>query len=264
MTRRPPAGAAARLHRSSERALTRVATGLGALHDGVWLGLSGPAVLHAIDEDYYRAERKFADADWNRRGLLAWETDMLDRYFTPASRIAVTGAGGGREVLALLRAGYEPDGFECNVTLVAAANRLLEAEGLAQRVTPVGRDQWPPGAATYDGLVVGWGSYMLVQTRERRVAFLAEAHDHLRAGAPALVSFFVRPGDTRYFRTVERTANRLRHLRRRPPVEVGDTVRPNYVHYFTEEEVAAELADAGFDLCHFAAEPYGHAVGRAR
>jgi len=255
---------AVRLHHSSERVLTGFTTGLGALHDGVWLGLVGPDVLHGIDEDYYRKDRQFADEEWNRRGLLHWETEMLDRYFTPGSRIAVTGAGGGREVLALLRAGYQPDGFECNATLAAAANRLLDAEGFPHRVAPVGRDQWPSGTTTYDGLVVGWGSYMLVQTKARRVAFLRDAGDHLRAGAPVLLSFFVRAGDTRYFRTVERTANRLRRLRGRPPMEMGDTVRPNYLHYFTRDEVGAELADAGFDLCHFEAEPYGHAVGRAR
>ena len=39
----------------------------------------------------------------------------------------VVGGGGGREVLALRRLGYEVDGFECDPGLVACANELLAA-----------------------------------------------------------------------------------------------------------------------------------------
>ena len=40
-------------------------------------------------------------------------------------RLLVAGAGGGREVLALYKSGYEVDGFECHPELVALANTML-------------------------------------------------------------------------------------------------------------------------------------------
>jgi hypothetical protein len=38
-------------------------------------------------------------------------------------------------------------------------------------------------------------------------------------------------------------------------VETGDDLFPNYVHHFTEREVAAEMADAGFSVVRWV--PHG-------
>jgi hypothetical protein len=103
---------------------------------------------------------------------------------------------------------------------------------------------------------------MLIRGRARRVEFLRAARTVLRDGAPLLCSFFVRPDD-RYFAVVNRVARPVRRLRQAPPTELGDSIGPNYMHYFTRGELASELAEAGFALVDFGAEPYGHAIARA-
>jgi hypothetical protein len=47
-------------------------------------------------------------------------------------------------------------------------------------------------------------------------------------------------------------------------VTLGDALVPEQVHYFTRDEIEAELADGGLDLVDFGAEDYGWAVGRVR
>ncbi len=47
-------------------------------------------------------------------------------------------------------------------------------------------------------------------------------------------------------------------------MELGDSLRDTFDHHFTEDEVRGELAEAGFEMLHFAACPYGHAVGVVR
>ena len=74
----------------------------------------------------------------------------------------------------------------------------------------------------------------------------------------------VRPAVSRYLDVVYRLALPIRRLRRAALPEPGDCLLPNFVHYFTPEEIAGELAAGGFFTELRAAEPYGHALGRAR
>jgi hypothetical protein len=46
-------------------------------------------------------------------------------------------------------------------------------------------------------------------------------------------------------------------------VEVGDSLIPNYAHYFTREELQAEMKEGGFELTFCDTRDYGHGVGVA-
>ena len=46
--------------------------------------------------------------------------------------------------------------------------------------------------------------------------------------------------------------------------QVGDSLEPNFVHRFTRDEIASELAEGGFELKSFGVTPYGHALARAK
>jgi hypothetical protein len=61
---------------------------------------------------------------------------------------------------------------------------------------------------------------------------------------------------------VAKIASAVRRLRRDEPVELGDWLAPNFFHLFSEEEIRAELRDAGFRVDHYAGQPYGHALAR--
>jgi hypothetical protein len=250
-----------RVYLESERATNAALGLLRGCFDGVWLGLLSRRQLSGIDEAYYDRSGEYVAESYNRQGLWHWEQAAIENHFSGVRRIVVTSAGGGREVLALAKAGYEVAGFEPHQRLALFGSRLLAAEGLIATICPSVRDRWPAGAIDPDGAIVGWGGYMLISGRTHRISFLREAAEQLPAGAPILLSFFVRAGAARRFRVAAGVANPLRRLLCRRPVDVGDALMPNLVHFFTRAEVAAELADAGFDLVDFGSVDYGWAVG---
>ena len=119
------------------------------------------------------------------------------------------------------------------------------------------------GKKAYEGIIVGWGAYMLIQGSEKRVAFLRSLRELVFPGAPILLSFFHRGMGGHRHRAAGLIANTTRQLLRRPRLEIGDALSPNYVHYFTEKEVNEELQHGGFDPEFYSDKGYGHAVGLA-
>jgi hypothetical protein len=229
--------------------------------DGFWLGVLTDAELDAIDTRYYDDRGSYRDADYNEQGLFAWETKVVEEHFGGCQRVVVTAAGGGREVLALRERGVEADGFECNATLAAAGRALLESRGYSDAVRRCARDEWPTTEA-YDGAIAGWGSYMLIRGRRRRVAFLRGAARSLPSGSPLLVSFFSRSSIGPDLRLTAALGNVIRGLTRRERLEAGDALAPNFVHLFTQDGIREELKEGGFELLSFSRGPYPHAVAR--
>jgi len=253
-----------RIYLLSVRALAAAQGAIQAVFDGVWLGVLSPEQLHGIDDVYYRRERLYVRDEYNRSGLFGWEREFVDEHVPAGSRIAVAGAGGGREVLALARSGFDVVGFECNEALVSAGNRLLRVDGFSTLLCTVERDRWPAGAGPFDALVVGWGSYMLMPGRAQRIEFLRSARNDLVAAAPVLLSFFARGGFSRRLRLTARCGTAIRRARGRPALEPGDSLAPNYVHWFDRDQIESELRAAGYDLVAFSTTGYGRAVARVR
>lgn len=252
-----------RIYTASWKLLRRLFVFAEACFVGFWLGVLRRETLHALDALYYDRSKMYHQEAFNRQGLFSWEQRMIDAYFRDASRVLVGGAGGGREMLALRRLGYEVEGFECNPRLAAFANALLRAEGARPNVHVVPRDAGYEGAAPYDGVVVGWSAYMLIQGRQRRVAFLQQLRAQMRERAPILLSFYARSGAERRFTVIAAIANTFRFLLRRDAVQVGDSLAPNFVHFCTRDEIARELREGGFTLAHYSTDEYGHAIGYA-
>lgn len=233
---------------------------------GFWLGVLKKEALHLIDKFYYDYNKMYLDREYNKSGLRNWEKRALERYFQRSKKILVIGAGGGREVLALLRLGYEVYGVECHPQLVKLANELLKEEGFTPNVRLISRDQCPKSDKVYDGIIIGWGAYMLIQGKKQRITFLKDLNARARGRSPILLSFFYRPDATRkklYFGSIAVIANIIRRcLGRRDWVEVGDDLAlTGHVHYFTREEIISELHKGGFELVFFSQYNYGHAVG---
>jgi hypothetical protein len=248
----------------SDRLTNAALRTLRGLFEGIWLGVLSPEQIARIDEVYYHRATMYVTESYNRIGLWSWEQAAIDAHFGGVSQIIVTSAGGGREVAALAKAGYEVVGFEPHNDLVRFGNQLLAADGLTVEIGLTERDRWPTNAVDADGVIVGWGAYMLIAGRHHRVAFLQEAAKQLPAHAPLLLSFFPREGGEVRFRSVTLVANLLRRLLRRDAVAFGDALAPNLVHFFTRTEIAVEMAEAGFALVDFGigTDGYGWAVGR--
>lgn len=260
-----------RAYRSASRWRRRFLTVTNGCFDGFWLGMADRATLARLDEGFYSNGADvlegrtftYADEQYNLGGLQAWEAAAIDAHFPPGTRVLVTGAGGGREVIALLERGFDAVGYEPNADLAAAGAALLRKHGHGERLSACERDAFPAAASSCDALVVGWGSYMLIPGRARRVAFLRAGRQVMPEGAPLLCSFFVRRPGNRYHAIVTRTANVVRRIRRAERAELGDMIGDNYVHSFTRGEIASELSAGGFRLIAFEREPYGHAVAVA-
>ena len=239
-------------------------TVLEACFTGLWLGILNRENFYSIDKLYYDSTKMYHDENYNRGGFWAWEISVLNKYFKNCKRLLVAGSGGGREVLALLKQGYEVDGFECNPNLVYRANEILEKEGFAPNIQLAPRDQCPNGLNTsYDGVIIGWAAYMLIQGRKQRVAFLNQLRKLMKEGAPILLSFFYRSdtdSDLR-FKITKIIGNSIRKSLRKELLEIGDYLGPNYVHYFTKEQLASELHKGGFNLVFFSTKEYGHSIG---
>jgi len=249
----------------SLRAIERGTGVLHALHGAVWLGLMPReelAELTALGYATRAAHASERDELFNRSGLNAWERAALADFFGDCRSILVGGAGGGREVIALARANVRADGFECNPLLVDLAARILREQGLDARILRCASDEVPAALGRYEGGWVGFAVYMHLVGRAHRVRFLSEFASHLMPGAPMLVSFATR-GESRqdrYAAALTRTIQRLRGVA--GEAEPGDSLGDTFVHRFTESEIAAELAGAGFELVCFRPLPFGHAVAR--
>jgi hypothetical protein len=238
--------------------------------DGLWLGMFDREALARLDELHYEtlvahtggSPYAYSDERWNRSGLFPWEAAVADEHLPAGGQVVVTGAGGGREVLALCERGLDAVGYEPHPALVTSGRALLDRCGHPDRLHLSARDVFPGEEARCDAVVVGWSSYMLIPGRSRRVAFLKAARERLVEGGPVLLSFFVRPPEDRSFDRLVATANRIRRLRGFEPAEVGDALCPNYAHFFTRAELEEELAEAGFEAVAFEERPYGHAVAR--
>ena len=243
----------------SFRLLERMVELVHAVFAGAWLGILRPAQFDAVDQRHHM-QSIFARADYNRRGLFAWEERCLER-FPPTGRILVIAAGGGREMLALARIGFALDGCDCNPVLVALAKKLLASVECS--VTVAGRDGLVAPRPPYDAVVVGWGAYALMRGRVSRIRFLNSLRSVIRVDAPIMLSFPVRSARARAPRVSRTVANALRRLQFREPIELGDDLRGYAIHRFSRGEVDFEVRQAGFELELYDEKEYGHAVCRA-
>lgn len=236
-----------------------------ALHEGIWLGCLSADDLNAITAKHFDESRYFASSEHNLSGFFSWEPPLLDRYFQPGSRILVAAAGAGREILALRKAGFDAEGFECSLPLVRAGETIFDQLGETKYVTHCPPDSVPAGPAAYDGIVVGWSAYTHIPTKVRRITFLRALRQRALPNSPLLISFFTQQTPS-YDVIACRTAVLSRFfLRGNKKLSRGDHLEwSRYVHRFTRDEVEAELRAAGFRVAHYREESGdGQAVGVA-
>lgn len=248
----------------SNRWATRFLTGIRAIHDGFWLGMLDRAALDDLTARRYEDE-SYADGAHNLSGLHHWEIGAIERYFSDCRTVLVGAAGAGREVIGLAARGFRADGFDCNGKFVERGRSRCEAAGIPAKFYLAAPGEVPREAGVYDGLIMGWGGYVHIAGRERRVRFLRQFRAHVKAGGPVLVSFIRREGEggrVKIAFAVARLASALRLSRE--PVELGDTLSGNWFqHEFSEAEIRDELEAAGFRVEYYSGRFGGCAVGIA-
>jgi hypothetical protein len=243
----------------------RLVSGLNAVHEGVWLGLLDHDDLQEVTNRCYAdPATTFVQQRHVRSGPREWERQAFDDYFASCRTLLVAGAGSGREVEWLSRAGKDVTGFDSTRELVDYGNERLAIDGVSTKLLIAPPGGVPPGLGTFDGAVVGWGALSHIMGRHRRVEFLRALRAHVGVGAPLLVSCLWRLDDARRWHVSRSVAAAIRAVRRSPqPVELGDTVADAAWHWFTADELRHELRLGGFELVYTNAPHGDPAVGLA-
>lgn len=253
-----------RLYLCTDLIVRKLITLTWSVHQGIWLGLSSRKTLNKIATRQYQVWSKYQDETYNRSGFLLWERNVINHYFPNNSSVLVAAAGGGREVVALQHDSYRADGFDCAEELVQSAKKVLKAEKIDCTYLKSLPDEVPSSLEVYDGAIIGWGGYMHIQGRNRRIAFLRQMKEHLPDSAPLLLSFFTRPEISKKHALIRVIANSIKTIRLSSErLETGDMLDSTFDHHFTELEIKSELREAGFEMIYFSSECYGHAVASA-
>lgn len=143
-----------RCYHRSDRLLNAVFMALRGWFDAVWAGVLSHEQAARSGVAYYDRTSMYVTESYNRRGLWPWEQAAIDAHFGGVRRIVVTSAGGGRQVLALDKAGYEVVGLEPHQDLVRFGNRLIATDGLSVEIRPSHRDRWSTDAGDTAGVIV--------------------------------------------------------------------------------------------------------------
>jgi hypothetical protein len=250
-----------KIYFASRKFLNRLFLFCHACLTGFWLGIFNRENLYAVDRIYYDKDKMYRNDAYNKSGLWEWEQKVIEKYFINSKNLLLIGAGGGREVLALSKLNYQVDSYECNHNLVDFANQLLTQEGFNSKVKLIARDACPKTQQKYDGVIIGWGSYMLIQGKDKRIDLLKKIQQTIASQSPILLSFYCYKQPSRYYHIIAQVGNLFRWLLRRDLLDVGDDLVPNYVHYFTKEQIDRELKEANFKLVMYSTKEYGHAIG---
>jgi hypothetical protein len=204
----------------------------------------------------------YTDPAYANSGLWLWEREALQRFFPRTGRILVGAAGAGREMIALERAGYAVQGFECAQSLVECGGALLRESGCHGELICAPSGTVPFLQGPFDAAIMGWSGYMYIPLRAQRVKLLRDFRSLLVDRGPLLISFETREACERRMRWSAQAANWIRKVRRAEPVSVGDRLDLGFKHWFNREDVASEMAEAGFELEWYSIDGYGWAVGR--
>jgi len=229
------------------------------LHSTVWLRLLDARDLDDITMNLYssRVGAGFDGVKHNLSPLWPWEENAFRQFLPLHANVLVAGAGGGREMIALAKAGHEVIGFDASNDLVVACRENLRRAGVSATIMDAAPGQVPSGLGVHDALVIGRGVYHHIPHRNRRMDFLRACRAHIETGSPLFVGdFLTRAEEQRSSRPVR--------------FERGDLVGSAFFHKFTRDEIVAELDQSGFDLVEFRVTPFedggglAHAIARAR
>lgn len=241
--------------------------GTRVLLEGFWMGVLPESAVDLVTERSYGPGMEYTNPAWLDSGFQFWEELAVNSYFSPGCKVLVAAAGGGRELLALAKAGFHADGFECSRAMVGAGRQALAERAVHARLDWAPPCSMPDIQETYLALIVGWNGYTYIAPRDRRIAFMKGLRQHLASGSPVLVSGAFRMGGRTGGATawIYRVANFVRFCTFRPPVfDYGDTFPSRPRHEFNRRQLEGELAEAGFSPTAFYRwGPFGAIVCRS-
>jgi protein-L-isoaspartate O-methyltransferase len=247
----------AKLSHLSFSFLKKLTNFLDAAFSGFWLGVMSQRSLDYSDELYYRQNKQYTDDKYNEAGLFNWEKPVIEKHFSNAKGILLIAAGGGREVLALSKMGFEVDGYECNPTLIEYANKLLNKNNINNKIKYLPRNSVPGEINKYDGIIIGWGAYSHIPGNKKRLLFLEGLYPFMHDRSRLMISFIWVKDRNRRDRMIQKVSRFFGFLSKKEKTEPGDKLEPDFIHFFAEEEIKKELTQSRFTIIDYYSTEYG-------
>ena len=183
-------------------------------------------------------------------GLFTWEENFYFRFLKPDDHILIVGAGSGRDLIGLRRAGYRADGLEPSASAVALARAMCATAGV-EADFHVGWIETTPITEKYDVFIFSWYCYSYICDRATRIAALRAASKRLSPGGRIILSYTVTEPVTRYLpRGAAARLGRLTGTDWSPlPTDIimFEHGGLHFEHQFLPGEIEYEVASAG--LC---------------
>jgi hypothetical protein len=266
----------ARLVCRVSRGLNRVDRSQQILRDELLFAFLPPSYRRELTFDAYASTKAYSSGgDFFSQGLFPWEVALLDHPQIPrAGRVLLAAAGGGRELEALLKRGYDVFAFEPVPALFEQAQHVARGSGASvvkasysDLVTRARGGQGPLDRlkGPFDFCLLGWGSLSHL-TELSEVLDVLAALRTLAPHAPVITSFFLRASGVA---PSVGGARRLRRLLRRVfAVAGGRPVHPGLQFYldagFVRPLLREELYDlcerTGYEVAYFTEVDYPHAL----
>lgn len=196
-------------------------------------------------------------------GLMPWEHEFYGRFLKPEDDILIVGCGSGRDLIALLRAGYRVGGLEVAPRAAELARAMLAKHGLVAPVA-TGRIEDAPLGKAFDAYVFSWFCYSYIPQRETRITALRRAREHLKPGGRVLLGYVVADAPPRRLALALTTlVARLARSGWRP--EPTDVISPwtrgvHFEHQFRPDELEMETRAAGLRVVFHERKDHGLAV----
>lgn len=237
---------------------------LDAFHSGFWLGVIGKNGLWYFDEVHYKESTTYIDDDYNEKGLFDWETYIIENHFKEVKTVMLIAAGGGREVLGLSKRGFTVDAYECNAALVEYGNRFLKKKNVDSSINHLPRNTVPSEIRKHDVVIIGWGAYSHIKGGANRIRFLKALYPYMNEAGRLMISFIWVKDRNRRDRLIQSISGFLGFFCGGERAEQGDKLVPNYIHYFTGEEIRAELNKAGYRIVEYDEEKHGFIIAETK
>ncbi len=247
--------------------------------------LSTPALIDAAARDAYSRSHYYDGEAQQSRGFYPYEQRAIGTFFPkPPARVLAHGVGGGRQLLALVSAGYEVEAHEPLEVFAAAAEKLAHDHGHpGVRVETDSIQQWASSvpAARFDAVLLGWSTYSHLLAQADRLTALRAFRAACPRG-PLLLSFYrffdwdvseagkrredLHPRRAGRLQRILRGQVRERWLRLPAPLERGTNWQGgqsgHFFHAVERWELEEEARESGYAVAYFERDPeiYPHAV----
>ncbi len=238
---------------------------------------SDPATRHAVNARVFSAEDTYTPGGPAfAHGLFAWERAALTHpAFPRRGRVLLGGAGGGRELVGLVEAGFSVVAFEPAEALAESLTRVAAgypgARGLHGGYHDLVRGVRGEGGPlaglrdeAFDAVILGWASFTHL-TAPDEARSLLDALRTLCPAAPVLLSYLGPDDDGRANGRVEALRLPLRTLLGRitgRQAAEGEGFAPGagFFRRFTGAEVEGLAEAAGYSVALHRTEPYPHTI----